>query len=311
MQTNETNDPIYAHLDSDTEVIFNNFIKELKNNTLHPVDLVKKYNPYFDNLNQQFKKHVLKNEKAKSGLFVSRYKNYAMADYLRDKFNFTKTRSNLFMRYEKQKLIDLTLFEITLLLRKYNYLYPFMIRYAIYRVLTQHFAIFEKTEEGWKLLIYPDDLNNVYARVIDTPEDELTGNDTELTKALFWKRAETQNTPKTKIVISEPKSAEDLTCLFDSSTLLKQKDKFKIIAEHYGVSTRTAERWMARFGLCQTARRKSNNAESTDSEKARLLARIKYLENENRILQEENKRLKEEKKNNSLFQNSGLDDLGF
>ncbi len=183
-----------------------------------------------------------------------------------------------------------------------------MIRYAIYKVLTKHFAIYSKTDNGWNLLVYYGDLYDVYSRVLATDNFDLEGYDSDLDKELDWKRWEIQANDKHEIVINRPTSAEDIINLFgDKWDLLKQNEKFKVIAERYKCSTRTAERLMAQFGLCQTAKRKAVKVEKRDNETAKLLARIEYLENRVKQLEEENKQLKEDKKQGSLFQTNDLD----
>lgn len=308
MKINETTDPIYVNLDRETEHVFNNFIKELNDNVLHPSKLIKKYDPVFDELNAQFKLHILQKENSKFGMYVTRYKKYRLEDYIKKEFNFTTTRSNVFMSYDKAKFIQLTLFEITLLLRRYKFIYPFMIRYAIYKVLTKHFTIYVKTDNGWKLLVYYGDLYDVYGRVVATDKFDLDGFDSDLDKELDWKRWEIQEKDKHEIVINRPTSAEDIIKLFgDKWDLLKQHEKYEYLAERYKCSPRTAKRFMAQFGLCQTAKRKAVKVEKQDSETSKLLARIEYLENRVRQLEEENKQLKEEKRSGSLFQTNDLD----
>lgn len=312
MKLNKTTDPIYANLDRETEHVFNNFIKELSDNVLHPTKLIKKYDSVFDELNKQFKKHILQKENTYFGMYVTRYKKYRLEDYIKKEFNFTTTPRNLFMSYDKAKFIQLTLFEITLLMRRYKFIYPFMIRYAIYKVLTKHFAIYSKTDNGWDLLVYYGDLYDVYGRVVATDNFDLEGYDSDLDKELDWKRWEIQANDNNEIVINRPTSAEDIINLFgDKWDLLKQNEKFKVIAERYRCSTRTAERLMAQFGLCQTAKRKAVKVEKRDNETAKLLARIEYLENRVKQLEDENKQLKEENKKGSLFQNNGIEELDF
>ncbi len=51
--------------------------------------------------------------------------------------------------------------------------------------------------------------------------------------------------------INEPTCREDLTILYDESAL--QKEKKQIIADHYGVSTSTAQRFMKCYGLLKVS----------------------------------------------------------
>lgn len=295
MKINETTDPIYVNLDRETEHAFNNFIKELGGNYLHPLKLIKKYDPVFDELNKQFKKHILQKDNSKFGMFVTRYKKYRLEEYIKKEFNFTTTSRNVFMSYDKAKFIQLTLFEITLLLRRYNFIYPFMIRYAIYKVLTKHFTIYEKTNTGWNLLVYYGDLYDVYGRVVATDNHDLDGYDTELDKAVDWKRWETQKQDKHEIVINKPTSAEDIINLFgDKWDLLKQSEKYVVIADRYKCSVGTARRYLSQFGLCQKAKRKGVILEKQDNKTVDLQEEVRMLKEEIAKRDEEIARLKTE-----------------
>ena len=291
MKTLEIIDPACKRLADDISSLYNNFIQELKLGVLNPVQLAEKYNQYFEECNSLFKKNVLKSEKSKFGLFLYQYKNYHLSDYIREKFSFTSSKQNRRVSYTQDKLYNIVLFEVFLLYQRYNFLYPFMIQYAILQVFTTYFTLFIKDEsvKGWAPLYMPDDLETTYNQIIDTDENDIPGFTVDLDKAIFFKAQEHQAQKNDIIRKRKPESKEEILTLFDGKGELKQKEKYSIVAAYYGISERSARRIMNRYGLCEVSNKDKKGV--ADDEKAKLLARIEYLENELKQAQEKIRQL--------------------
>ncbi len=250
----QANDPITKNLKEQIDELFDNFVIELNKGTLHPVDLIKKYKPYFDEIDKQFKKHVLNNENARTGLFSKQCGSHKINDYLLNKFQFTRTRSNLYMSYTQDKLYELTLFELSLLYRKHNFLYEFMIRYALYMVLTGYFRLYDKDDsvKGWKLTFDPQTLYSVYNRLVATDEHDIPDFDTDLDIAVVKNVDKIRESKRVEIPgVSKPKKPEDITDLFKDREELTQTEKYKIASEYWHCSVRTMKKYFSQFGLCK------------------------------------------------------------
>lgn len=262
MNITKTNDPVINHINDDLNQVYNNFIKEAKYNVIHPIKLIKKYSDTFSAFNTQFKLNVLGKENAKSGIFLHQYKNYNIAEYLSEKFKFTRSKTNRLMNYTKAKLLNVVLFEISLQLRHYNYIYPFMIQYDIFYALSNYFNVYSKDEiTTWKQLFNPEDLTEIYDEIINKVDNYDIPNYTiDLDKKIMF----TRKSIAKKINIIKPRCPEDLTFLFEDDC--KQKDKYNIIAEYYKVSARTARRWMTEFNLIKEPTKNKHNKqmENTD-----------------------------------------------
>lgn len=292
------NEPITKNLKEQIKQLFDNFVIELNNGTLHPVDLIKKYKPYFEEIDSTFKKFILNNEKARTGMFIKQCDGYRIQDYLLNEFKFARTRSNLFMSYTQDKLYQLTLFEISLLYRKHKFLYKFMIRYALYMVLTGYFRIYDKDEsiKDWKLAFDTETLESVYQRLIKTDEHDLPDFDTDLDIAVIKNVDKIRESKKVNVPgLSKPTKPEDITSLFEGredKDELTQTEKYKIAAEYWHCSVRTMQTYFSRFGLCKN---KNNAKEKPIKEEIKInddiMDRLRDLETRLAAKEKENELL--------------------
>ena len=245
------------NLANDIDRVIGQFKNSLKSGCCSPIQVIKYYKDYFDDIKKCFVQCVLNKDKSKSGIFVTQHEGYSIATAMKEKYDFHLSRKNRWMRYSLQKLYELALVELSLLLLTHGKVYDFQIKYAIVQLLCKHFTFYAQCafDNSWSVDIFlygQDDIETVYNMVLDTEVSELPKIDKELVVNILNKKRE-RITPKS---INKPYCKEDLTILYDEST--SQKDKKAIIAAHYNVSPSTAQRWMKRYGLLKESNNKKH-----------------------------------------------------
>lgn len=275
--------PILTKLNKLTEEVYNHFKTELYNKNIHPIELIKKYNPVFDEIDFEFKKNILLNPKAKTGMFVRQCNKYGFHDYIVDKLGFSHTRGHLYIPYSRDYFLKLTLFEVFLLLNKYDFLYPFMIRFAMYKVLTGYFKFYSKTDQGQSLLLGLDDLTLIFDEILAYKKEDFEVYSGEMDLKIMKRKEDIKMKKESRIIpdLGRPESAEDLTMMFEGKGYLTQREKYKIVMEVYNVSERTAQNWFMKFGLCKNKYNKKDDiATQENPEVVRLRDEIRMLKEE-------------------------------
>ena len=227
--------------------ILDNFKKALHDNVGSPYNTEKRYREYFKSINTCFKHCILHNKKSKTGIFVNQYKNYSIDTAAKEYYDFTVSRNNLLMDYTFQKLYEMTLVEVSILLFTYEKIYDFQIKYAIIHLLRNRFKYYSVDwEENYTILPFQydgDEIELVYNWVLNTETTDLPKIANEQVTKFHRQKAEIL-TPKS---IMEPRNKDDLEFLIKDCT--SQTERKQIIANHFDISISTAQRMMKKFGL--------------------------------------------------------------
>ena len=227
--------------------ILDNFKKALYDNVGSPYNTEKRYREYFKSINTCFKHCILHNKKSKTGIFVSQYKNYSIDTAAKEYYDFTVSRNNLLMDYTFQKLYEMTLVEVSILLFTYEKIYDFQIKYAIIHLLRNRFKYYSVDwEENYTILPFQydgDEIERAYNWILNTETTDLPKIANEQVTIFHRQKAEIL-TPKS---IMEPRNKDDLEFLIKDCT--SQIERKQIIANHFHISISTAQRMMKKFGL--------------------------------------------------------------
>lgn len=227
--------------------ILDNFKKALHDNVGSPYNTEKRYREYFKSINTCFKHCILHNKKSKTGIFVSQYKNYSIDNAAKEYYDFTVSRNNLLMDYTFQKLYEMTLVEVSILLFTYEKIYDFQIKYAIIYLLRNRFKYYSVDwEENYTILPFQydgDEIERAYNWILNTETTDLPKIANEQVTKFHRQKAEIL-TPKS---IMEPRNKDDLEFLIKDCT--SQTERKQIIANHFHISISTAQRMMKKFGL--------------------------------------------------------------
>lgn len=227
--------------------ILDNFKKALHDNVGSPYNTEKRYREYFKSINTCFKHCILHNKKSKTGIFVSQYKNYSIDNAAKEYYDFTVSRNNLLMDYTFQKLYEMTLVEVSILLFTYEKIYDFQIKYAIIYLLRNRFKYYSVDwEENYTILPFQydgDEIERAYNWILNTETTDLPKIANEQVTIFHRQKAEIL-TPKS---IMEPRNKDDLEFLIKDCT--SQTERKQIIANHFHISISTAQRMMKKFGL--------------------------------------------------------------
>lgn len=244
--TNPIDIPI-KNLADDVNTILDNFKKALHDNVGSPYNTEKRYREYFKSINTCFKHCILHNKKSKTGIFVSQYKNYSIDTAAKEYYDFTVSRNNLLMDYTFQKLYEMTLVEVSILLFTYEKIYDFQIKYAIIHLLRNRFKYYSVDWEGnYTILPFQydgDEIERAYNWILNTETTDLPKIANEQVTQFHRQKAEIL-TPKS---IMEPRNKDDLEFLIKDCT--SQTERKQIIANHFHISISTAQRMMKKFGL--------------------------------------------------------------
>lgn len=235
------------NLADDTNTILDNFKKALHDNVGSPYNTEKRYREYFKSINTCFKHCILHNKKSKTGIFVNQYKNYSIDTAAKEYYDFTVSRNNLLMDYTFQKLYEMTLVEVSILLFTYEKIYDFQIKYAIIHLLRNRFKYYSVDwEENYTILPFQydgDEIERAYNWILNTETTDLPKIANEQVTKFHRQKAEIL-TPKS---IMEPRNKDDLEFLIKDCT--SQTERKQIIANHFDISISTAQRMMKKFGL--------------------------------------------------------------
>lgn len=227
--------------------ILDNFKKALHDNVGSPYNTEKRYREHFKSINTCFKHCILHNKKSKTGIFVSQYKNYSIDTAAKEYYDFTVSRNNLLMDYTFQKLYEMTLVEVSILLFTYEKIYDFQIKYAIIYLLRNRFKYYSVDwEENYTILPFQydgDEIERAYNWILNTETTDLPKIANEQVTKFHRQKAEIL-TPKS---IMEPRNKDDLEFLIKDCT--SQTERKQIIANHFDISISTAQRMMKKFGL--------------------------------------------------------------
>lgn len=227
--------------------ILDNFKKALHDNVGSPYNTEKRYREYFKSINTCFKHCILHNKKSKTGIFVSQYKNYSIDTAAKEYYDFTVSRNNLLMDYTFQKLYEMTLVEVSILLFTYEKIYDFQIKYAIIHLLRNRFKYYSVDwEENYTILPFQydgDEIERAYNWILNTETTDLPKIVNEQVTIFHRQKAEIL-TPKS---IMEPRNKDDLEFLIRDCS--SQTERKQIIANHFHISISTAQRMMKKFGL--------------------------------------------------------------
>lgn len=227
--------------------ILDNFKKALHDNVGSPYNTEKRYREYFKSINTCFKHCILHNKKSKTGIFVSQYKNYSIDNAAKEYYDFTVSRNNLLMDYTFQKLYEMTLVEVSILLFTYEKIYDFQIKYAIIHLLRNRFKYYSVDwEENYTILPFQydgDEIERAYNWILNTETTDLPKIANEQVTKFHRQKAE-MLTPKS---IMEPRNKDDLEFLIKDCS--SQTERKQIIANHFHISISTAQRMMKKFGL--------------------------------------------------------------
>ena len=227
--------------------ILDNFKKALHDNVGSPYNTEKRYREYFKSINTCFKHCILHNKKSKTGIFVNQYKNYSIDTAAKEYYDFTVSRNNLLMDYTFQKLYEMTLVEVSILLFTYEKIYDFQIKYAIIHLLRNRFKYYSVDwEENYTILPFQydgDEIERAYNWILNTETTDLPKIANEQVTKFHRQKAEIL-TPKS---IMEPRNKDDLEFLIKDCT--SQTERKQIIANHFDISISTAQRMMKKFGL--------------------------------------------------------------
>lgn len=231
--------------------VTDNFIKACNSKVWEPKRLIKTYKKEFDFLEKLYKDVVLGKKTAKSGMFIWVCDGMDLDNYIQNRFNFTITKTNMCMKYNVDKLYDLVLYEVSMLYHKYNVLYEFQIRYAAVKILCNRFNLIEQDAEifgtGLDTIHYNiNDIDDVVTRVLNTEAAELALFTPDLLDKIIKTRKKRE---KVVLNVNRPTSKEELLILIDDS--MKQTEKKRKVAQYYGVSQTTAQRWFKEYGLLQ------------------------------------------------------------
>lgn len=246
----ENNGRLHNVAESFNECI-DNFVKACNSKVWEPKTLLKTYKTAFKECEDSFKKNVLLDKSAKSGIVVGQFKGMVLDNFIKDKYNVVICKSNTCLGYTAERLYELALYEVSILYHKYNKLYDFQIRYAIVWLLCNRFNLINQAAEifgsGYDTISYNvNDIEDVYTRILNTELAELACFTPDLQDTIIRVKNER---PKIVIYDKAPKTVEDLTEL--TKECETQKEKQEVIAKHYDVSKPTAKRWMKKFGLLQ------------------------------------------------------------
>lgn len=235
------------NLADDANTILDNFKKALHDNVGSPYNTEKRYREYFKSINTCFKHCILHNKKSKTGIFVNQYKNYSIDTAAKEYYDFTVSRNNLLMDYTFQKLYEMTLVEVSILLFTYEKIYDFQIKYAIIHLLRNRFKYYSVDwEENYTILPFQydgDEIERAYNWILNTETTDLPKIANEQVTKFHRQKAEIL-TPKS---IMEPRNKDDLEFLIKDCT--SQTERKQIIANHFDISISTAQRMMKKFGL--------------------------------------------------------------
>lgn len=227
--------------------ILDNFKKALHDNVGSPYNTEKRYQEYFKYINTCFKHCILHNKKSKTGIFVSQYKNYSIDNAAKEYYDFTVSRNNLLMDYTFQKLYEMTLVEVSILLFTYEKIYDFQIKYAIIYLLRNRFKYYSVDwEENYTILPFQydgDEIERAYNWILNTETTDLPKIANEQVTIFHRQKAEIL-TPKS---IMKPRNKDDLEFLIKDCS--SQTERKQIIANHFHISISTAQRMMKKFGL--------------------------------------------------------------
>ena len=227
--------------------ILDNFKKALHDNVGSPYNTEKRYREHFKSINTCFKHCILHNKKSKTGIFVNQYKNYSIDTAAKEYYDFTVSRNNLLMDYTFQKLYEMTLVEVSILLFTYEKIYDFQIKYAIIHLLRNRFKYYSVDwEENYTILPFQydgDEIERAYNWILNTETTDLPKIANEQVTKFHRQKAEIL-TPKS---IMEPRNKDDLEFLIKDCT--SQTERKQIIANHFNISISTAQRMMKKFGL--------------------------------------------------------------
>jgi len=245
--------------------IFCDFLISMSN--LSPSQVLKTYKGIlsdFDDEWREYSQHHIKYGNKVKHIFLKSLGNYSLNLYIEQHFNYKiHPREFRFIRYSKEKFLELSRMEVALLLAKYEELYLYEINIAVLRVLLTYFEVFSIeaiTEKPfWNVCI--SDINEVINIIADSDMSNFKPF-FDIIKPGLQILVPHQQRRKTEKI--RPTCTEDLLEVIDDN--MNQTEKCYAIMEAWNIkSVRSAQRIMQRFGLTNTKKRKGSEPMCMDN----------------------------------------------
>ena len=227
---------------------------------LTPVSFHDKWKPALNELEVLYKRMVLDNPKARSGIFLGQWKGTSIDDFIKEGLKFEIHREDGKVSnpsYTLNKFKRVCGFACTLHLRKYKRITDYAIKFIMMRVFVSFFdryyiVKYETDKKTGRKTAIKDiayigktDMSGTYDYLVNVDEHDLDGYDYELDIMLVKQRAMKKKKygPKKNKRPKMPKTLEKLTeCLTGEEE--GKMEQYEIISKYFGVTVDCARRWM-------------------------------------------------------------------
>ena len=279
------------------------FISSLKDKAIPPSQLIWAYRSKMEQLNEIWRtkcKKQLKAGRTTKSIFVQSLPTYSLSKFALEKLNFKFHHQGAFrrMKYTYQSFIEMAKMETAMLLYKYDPVCPYEVEIAILTLLFKYFDLYSvdalTDTQYWS--IQASDIRNCIEHIFNSQLSDLRPYFILIQADCRLIRSPKDDKPE--IVKTRPTCADDLKKCFVEG--MNQTEKKQAIMEYWGIpSIRSAERYMAKFGLTRSYMRKkteddkkveSNVQEDDDA----VRSERDHLRRENEQLHDEVVKLNEE-----------------
>lgn len=235
---------------------FNVFAKDIF--MLTPVSFHDKWKPALNELEVLYKRMVLENPKARSGIFLGQWKGTSIDDFIKDGLKFEIHREGGKVSnpsYTLNKFKRVCGFACTLHLRKYKRITDYAIKFIMMRVFLSYFdryyiVKYELDEKTGRKTAVKDiayigetDMSGTYDYLVNVDEPDLDGYDYKLDIIRLMNKNKKKYGPKKNKRPKMPDTLDELTeCLTGEEE--GKMEQYDVIAGHFGISQVCARKWM-------------------------------------------------------------------
>ena len=235
---------------------FNVFVKDIF--MLTPISFHDKWKTALNELEVLYKRMILENTKARSGIFLGQWKGTSIDDFIKEGLEFEIHREDGKVSnpsYTLNKFKRVCGFACTLHLRKYKRITDYAIKFIMMRVFVSFFdryyiVKYEPDKKTGRKIAIKDiayigetDMSVTYDYLVNVDEHDLDGYDYELDIIRLMNKNKKKYGPKKNKRPKMPKTLYELTeCLTGEEE--GKMEQYEIISKHFGISQVCARKWM-------------------------------------------------------------------
>lgn len=225
---------------------------------LTPVPFHDKWKPALNELEVLYKRMVLENTKARSGIFLGQWKGTSIDDFIKEELKFEIHReygkvSN--PSYTLDKFKRVSGFACTLHLRKYKRITDYAIKFIMMKVFVSFFDRYyivkyetdkktgRKTAVKDIAYIGEKDFDITYNYLINANEHDLPGFDYKLDVLLLMRRNRKKYGIRKNTRPKMPNTLDELTFCLTGEEYGKM-EQYEVISKYFGITERCARKWM-------------------------------------------------------------------